>query len=138
MSHLFDDDADTVYTRAHDSVTYNTGLDGEFEIEVGFVNAVEFTSMTILRSGSNPYDGNYMNTCLKLFAQDGTQIGTDLCTDDAHGFSAASNDATSQSIVFAPGSPVENVRIAKLTFDTTSGGNNGQGISLTELDMVYA
>ena len=94
--------------------------------------------MTILRSGSNPYDGNYLGACLKLFAQDFTQTGTDLCADDAHGFSGAGNDATSQSIVFAPGSPVENVRIAKLSFDTTAGGNNGLGISLTELDMVYA
>jgi len=138
LSHLFDDNADTVYTRAHDAVGFPSGDAAEFEIEVGFVNAVEFTSMTILRSGSNPYDGNYLGACLKLFAQDGTQIGSDVCADDAHGFSAASNDATSQSIVFAPASPVENVRIAKLSFDTTSGGNNLQGISLTELDMVYA
>ena len=131
LSNLFDGDAETLYTRA--SVSVDTA---EFEIEVGFVNAVDFTSMTILRSGSNPYDGDYLNACLSLFTQDGTQIGTSVCTDDAHGFSANGDDATSQSIVFA--APASNVRIAKLSFDTTGTGNNGEGISLTGLSMVYA
>jgi len=139
LAHLFDGDATTVYTR-----TSTTPDVAEYEIEVGFVNAVTFTSMTINKDGAAPFPADYLNACLSLFAQDGTQIGTSVCTDNEHGFDGSpDDDDQTASITFEPASPVEDVRIAKLTFDTTDGdglgsGNTGADINLTGLSMVYA
>merc|ERR1712176_1244460 len=53
---------------------------GEYEIEVGFINAVTFTSMTIDKNGPAPFSADYKGACLKLFKEDGTQVGADVCT----------------------------------------------------------
>ena len=149
MAKLFDDNAATVYTRTHDAATFPTGNTAEYEIEVGFVNAVTFTSMTIDKDGTAPFPADYKNACLSLFKEDGTQVGTNVCTDNEHGFDGVfptpDDDNTTGSITFTPASPAADVKTAKLTFDTTDAddgiggtGNAGQPISLTGLSMVYA
>ena len=146
MAKLFDDNAATVYTRSHDAVTFPTGNTAEYEIEVGFVNAVTFTSMTIDKDGTAPFPADYLNACLSLFDEDGVQVGTNVCTDNEHGFDGTpDDDANTASITFTPASPAADVKTAKLTFDTTDAddgnggtGNAGEGISLTGLSMVYA
>ena len=142
MAKLFDDNAATVYTRTPDALTFPDGTEEEFKIDVGFVNTVTFTSMTIDKAGSAPFPADYIGVCLQLFREDGSQAVGDVCTNNEHGFDPDADDQTA-SITFTPASPVADVKTARLTFDTTDADNGGSGnagepISLTGLSMVYA
>merc|ERR1711990_1020627 len=136
LSHLFDGDASTIYTLTSAA----QGAD-EFVIEVGFVNAVEFTDMTIDKKTAGNYPEAFLGTCLKLYGQDGiTELGTSTCTVNAHGTNALDNDQTA-SITFTPsGGPIEGVRYARLSFDTRDApdGNGGAVVELSGLSMSYA
>ena len=136
LSHLFDDVASTIYT-----LTSAAQGEDEFVIEVGFVNAVEFTDMTIDKKTAVNYPAAFLGTCLKLYGQDGTtELGTSTCTVNAHGTDALDDDTTA-SITFTPsGGPIEGVRYARLSFDTRNApdGNDGEVVELSGLSMTYA
>jgi len=131
LANLFDGDALTVYSRTSSVAALN-----EYEVEIGFVNEVEITSLTLTKDGSDPFASSYNNVCLWLYEQDGTtQIGSEICTENADGFTGDTN--ADQDIVF-DASGNTGVRIAKLQFDTTGTGNSGAAIDLQGLVMVLA
>jgi len=137
LSHLFDNDADTVYKLDPAVVG---GQAAEFEVEVGFVNEVSFTSMTIAKKPAANHPEAYKGVCLKLYGQDGTtELGTSTCTANKHGMAGA--DDQTASIVFQPaGFPIAGVRYARLSFDTRADpdGNGSADVELTGLSMSYS
>ena len=131
MAKLFDNDATTEYTTGA-SVVAN-GNTAEFEVVVEFVDAVSFTSMTLLKGGSNPFPGTYKGLCVKTYNAAGAEQASD-CAEEANGQTGAVD--TEDSIVFALTSAA--VKSAKITFDTTAGsGNSATATVLKGLSMDF-
>jgi len=134
LAKLFDDDASTEYSRV--SVA---AANGEFQVEIEFVEDVTFNTLTLAKGGGPVnFDRTYKNTCLTLFEDDGTTQVAQVCADDADGDGIDPQDETDANIVFdATGSAA--VRFARLSFDTdAASGNNGATVNVKGLSMDFA